>query len=233
MELNESSTELTYQHEVLLAKLEIRDHYLQTIVKEIYENTGQLLSLVRVQLAIIGSKIDGESRSGIEESGNLVARIIRDLREMSKHFDPENEILSSESGLINALKRELNINIEDNTGNKVKVKGIPSALLPNSGIIFFSVILEITSLIARSYEKDSLRLEIFYLNTKIKISMDYYGKPIDFNAGPLRNSAFSGTRKLNVKERIRLIGGRLTIENKNDSRTRIDVSIPFHNYKVA
>lgn len=232
MQYDGQFNELLYHHEILLAKLEIRDHYFKTIVREIYENTGQLLSLVRVQLSIIGRQIQLDQKPQISQSGDLVGKVICDLREMSRNFFPENEILSS-FGLFNALKRELNADIEGDVSNKIRLNGVPFALTPESGLIFFSVLLEITFLLIKSYGIDSIKFEITYTDSKVKVCIDYPGGPIDLN----RRNATAGESpmmtRLSVKERIKLVGGAIVTKGGKGKSARINVSLPYSKSKAA
>jgi signal transduction histidine kinase len=216
--------EMIYYCEILNAKLKIRDHYLQTVVKEIYENTGQLLSLVRVKLAIIGSQFHKDAKLQLTDSGKVIGEVIYNLRAMSRNIFPENELLS-ESGLLNALKQELKDDPQDNIKEKVIVKGIPFALAPGSGLIFSNIVLEITSLIIQSCGEDSLVIEFVYTNTQLRVIMNYSGEPVDFNIQQ-ENKEMVQKTNLSVAERIKLIGGKLMIKNSHSNK--IEVSIPYY-----
>ena len=86
--------ELLYHYVILLATLKIKDHYFEAVTKEIYENSGQLLSLVRVELAILGNQLQTDQKNLAAKPGDLVGNVIGNLREMSKSFFPEKEISS-------------------------------------------------------------------------------------------------------------------------------------------
>ncbi|MEO5999693.1 MAG: hypothetical protein ABIN89_23055 [Chitinophagaceae bacterium] len=232
MQFSQPLHELQYRHEIFRAKLEIRDHYIKTIVRDIYENTGQVLSLVRIQLTTLGTLVKDDLKIHLAESGELVGKAICDLRDMGKSFYPEKEILT-ESGFVNALKRELKVDLHDNTGKKVRVKGIPFALDPGCGLIFFQVILEITFLITRSFDDDSLRLQITYTSSKVKISMEYYGEPVDLSLSQEVSDEFLASSKLSLEERIKLIGGELLIKNKNGKKSKIVVSMQYDQLYAA
>ena len=231
MQSYEPVNDLVYRHEILCAKLELRDYYFKNIVSDIYENTGQLLSLVRVQLATIEKHNTEDIRSHIEKSGQLVGEVICNLRDMSRSLNPESEILS-ESGLTSAIKRELHIAPQDKAQKKLKVRGIPFRLEPESGIIFFCVILEITFLVTRSFGEDSLRLEIVYTTSRIKVSIDYTGQPIDLNIQKGIHDEFPAITKLDMQQRIKLIGGEIAIKSKTN-KVRINISMPYNRYKAA
>src|SRR6478735_12794386 len=86
---------LLFKHEVLKARLAIRDFFLKNTVREVYENIGQVLSLVRVQLALLDTN-KTEIYESVESPGHLVGKSIKDLRVMCKSFYPDADIISDD-----------------------------------------------------------------------------------------------------------------------------------------
>ena len=232
MQYPDKQNDFLYQYEILRTKLEIRDHYFRTIVRGIYENTGQVLSLVQIQLAIVESQINNNIIADISTSRNLVGRAIYDLRDMGRNFFPEDEILS-ESGLITALKRELTSYSPNGLRHKIKVKGIPFALSADHGLVFFLIILEIVTVIVNKHGVESLEMLIIYSNKKLTISLSYCGKPIYFNDSENAACPSALTKKPGVYNRLNLIGGAIISKTKTNKRAQIDVSIPYDNCKAA
>ena len=77
----------------------------EAIARNIYENVGQVLSLVRVQLSMLSFENEPEKLS-TEGSGELIGEAIRDLRRMCRNFYPETELLEKE-GLLQTLRSQL------------------------------------------------------------------------------------------------------------------------------
>ncbi len=191
----------------------------------------QILSLVQIQLAIVEAQIKDDIKTDIATSRNLIGRAIYDLRDMGQNFFPEDEILA-ESGLINALIRELKNYSQENIMHKIKVKGIPFALSSDNGLVFFLIILEMVTFIINKYGVESLEIAIIYSNAKLKTSIFYWGKPIEFNEKEDIVYQPSLTDKLSVQDRLSLIGGELVIKGQANKKARIDVCIPYNNCKV-
>src|SRR4051794_40370900 len=114
-----TNKKLLYEHEVLWACYEIRDYYLKKNVKDIYENIGQVLSLVRVQLDLLTNENE-ISKVDITQSDNLVGKAIQDLRIMSTRFYPETELLAK-LGLIQSLEYELKLLEVNRKEKRIKV----------------------------------------------------------------------------------------------------------------
>src|ERR671926_1311362 len=103
--------QLLFRHDVLRARLDIRDFFLKNTVREVYENIGQVLSLERMQLAMLDSDKKAAIAS-IESPGNLVGQSIRDLRVMCKSFYPDADIIN-ENGFVEALRDTITILFRD------------------------------------------------------------------------------------------------------------------------
>ena len=101
-----SYRELLYLYEILHTRLEIREHFLKTVVKEVYENIGQVLSLIRVQLSFYGQTLKQGKMKKLDSSGELVGKTIRDLRDMCQLFYPEADIISG-AGFNRAVEHEI------------------------------------------------------------------------------------------------------------------------------
>ncbi len=86
----QSKKKFLFNYEILKARLAIRDVFMQNAVKNIYENIGQVLSLIRMQLAAHSLT----SVPSSNEAGNLVAQSIKDLRLMGNSFHPDDDLLA-------------------------------------------------------------------------------------------------------------------------------------------
>ena len=135
---------LLFRHEALRARLDIRDFFLKNTVREVYENIGQVLSLVRMQLAMLDTnkKVAMESA---ESPGHLVGQSIRDLRVMCKSFYPDAEI-SNEEGFVEALRNTVKIlyQLDDPA---ITINGIEKEIQHELKLVVFKMIQEILTLI--------------------------------------------------------------------------------------
>jgi len=64
----------------LNSRIEIQGRALEAYSKEIFENIGQVLSLVKLQL---------HTENEISEPGKLLAKAITDLRNLTKQLSPD------------------------------------------------------------------------------------------------------------------------------------------------
>src|SRR5215210_9587793 len=115
--------------EALRARLEIRDFFLKTAVRDVYENIGQVLSLVRMQLAHLNTNAKVDINEKIDTSGNLIGQSIRDLRVMCRNFYPDLELLKEE-GLVEGAENCIRI-LFPGIFPVIEIKGVRKAIEPD------------------------------------------------------------------------------------------------------
>jgi hypothetical protein len=224
MQITEPTRKLLFQHEVLRAKLELKTHLLESVVKDIYEQTGQVLSLVRVRLATVEDQLDEHLKSEIVETGILVGDAISRLRRISKHLFPEQEIVT-DSGFLKILNDALKIDF-DSSADILHVSGTTSSLDEEPGVILLAIILNILSFIKTLSIENTLNVKIEYMEEDICISISYRGRPIDLGfAGSLNENVLSAN--LNIQQRLQLIRGSITTETADNNTIAYQIKVPL------
>ena len=224
MELTEPTRKLLYSHEVLRSKLELKNHLLESVVREIYEQTGQVLSLARFRLATAEGRLDESFRSEIAEAGDLVSDAILKLRKLSKNLFPEQEILT-DSGLTQTLFEQLQPDLGQGP-EKLEVSGTPAMLDQEPGIILLASILSMVEMIRAQAVEKTLRVKMLYSETDLFIDISYTGKPIDLgSSSPWPEADLSSS--LNIPQRLQLIRGSLTTKKIRNGMVDYEIRIPL------
>jgi signal transduction histidine kinase len=213
---------LLFKHEVLRARLDIRDFFLENSVLEVYENIGQILSLVRMQLAILDSDKNNEKNENINSPADLVGQSIRDLRAICKSFYPDEDILKEE-GFIEALKNTIEILCHDKNP-VIKIKGIIKDTQPGLKLIVFKMVKEILVSINES-EGELKGLVISYTRDEFDLTVSYKGKAIGLNESITNNGECAD---LTLQKRVQLIKGRITVSQTRDGTHRIKLVSPLN-----
>lgn len=217
----EAYTELLYRHELLRARLEIREHYLKTIVKEVYENIGQVLSLVRVQLTMLDPAAGDAGREQIDSSGKLVGSAIRDLRSLCQRFQPEAAI----SGTVRfneAMEKEIKSKYPD-AAYIVQVSGPQPSIDNGKELILFNLLIGILNLLEEDQERKLVSTTAGYQPATAEFALYYTGaavKPARFRQG-------GGPFHLSVAERAKLLGGSVQAKSERNGRKIIKLVIPI------
>ena len=221
MDVTSLYKKLLYEHEVLWARYEIRDHHLKKVGERIYDDIGQVLSLVRIQLCRPGHA-GGASADGASESGELVGSAIRGLRDMHRSFYPEKEL--REKGLIETFRHELELSGLNADANPITVQGNPHDLSTGTQLIVFRMLQEIVSATAPAGE-NGLAVAAVYDEHSVRFSIRYNGtlpqwqQPAKADAGEIG--------RLNLIDRAALIGGDLIAESSTAGLITITLTVPF------
>lgn len=228
--MNKSTTckSLLYQHAIVLSILEIREQYLKIIFKEVYENIGQILTLVRVRLSMPQTQDDfyqDDTKARHNSFGELVGQAIKDLRNLCKYFYPD---LAITEVICLRLFRTSSKLLDLNPLIALQVKGKPKRLTTGKTIILFQVLYEILNSIKEVDKGELKKLKITYINAMVRFNIAYTGNATSGNrmyAHSAENTAF---QKLNIFERIELTGGELSMKTRKNNVTSIKINIPFN-----
>lgn len=210
--MNSSKTDLQllFSHEVLRARLDIRDFFLKYAVREVYENIGQVLSVVRMQLAVLEINNNLVVNEDSSSPGKLVSQSIKDLRAMCKSLYPDTDIIKEE-GFTEAINNMLAILYPD-TKNELKIRGIKKEIQPELILIIFKMIKEILTSIKES-KLEVVRIVMSYGKNQVKLTIGYSGGEVASIKESTGNDIDTG---LTFIERAKLIKGKLS-ETKSKS----------------
>ena len=78
-----------FQQELLRAQIEMQEQTLLHISREIHDNVTQVLSFVKLSLALAVNSAEDQKKAKITESRELVSQAINDLRDLSKSLSFE------------------------------------------------------------------------------------------------------------------------------------------------
>ena len=129
--------ELSVVKDMLRVQLEIQDLTFSAISKEVHDNVGQMLSLVKVQLNII-SEGNEKKNHLLEEAKNNISTALEDLREIAKGLS--NRKLVS-MGLISSLEHETARLNELGHGHiSLKIEGNPVPVTETQHLVIFRAV---------------------------------------------------------------------------------------------
>jgi hypothetical protein len=212
--------ELLFKNEVLRAQLSIRDFYLNHAVKEIFENIGQVLSVVQMQLNLNYNNKPGTGE-GTNSPGYLVGQTIRDLRTMSKSFYADTDIIKQE-GFTGAF--ETTLAVLYGVIKPVIEKGIRKEILPGLKLIAFKIMQDIL-ISTHEAAGEFISLTINYKDDHAELILCYNGKPIVLDEG----GADIGTdADLTIQQRVQLINGRFNVTQSKAGITRVKLITPLN-----
>ena len=217
----QANNKLLFINMTLKARLDIRNFFLKNTVREIYENVGQVLSVVRMQLEVLDANDNPETHQSVHSPGHLVAQSIRDLRAMCKSFYPDADIIKDE-GFNEAFVNTIQI-LFRNTKPVIKIKGVRKDIQPELKLIIFKIMLEVLTAI-KEMEGENPGLSISYTKEEIQLTVSYKGKEITLDTEIADGVPETG---LTLVQGLQIIGGKFNVIKSKTGTVRIKLISPL------
>lgn len=216
--LEKERMNIEFEQTLLKSKLEIQEHTFTEISREIHDNIGQVLSLVRINLNTLDAPVEAKKINLMDE---LLGKAITDLRSLSHSLDADH---IRNKGWITAVTRLLN---DLQKSGKYKTHLQQDDDLPALGndkpIILFRMIQEIINNVIRHAAADTIYLDARKENNNLVIKITDNGKGFDVS----KNSGGVGVQ--NLKTRAKMIGADLVIKSDKGIGTVVTISIKTEN----
>ncbi len=212
--------ELNFQSVILQTQVEIQEQTLKNIAQEIHDNIGQVLILAKLNLNTIPPVTDEGAGTKINDTKQLVSKAINDLRDLSRSLHGEK---ITELGIQESVTNEMRI--LENTGlyqTSLQVLGNKYKLSPQKEMVLFRIVQEsINNAIKHAHAK---KMEVILEYEPAVFRMQIKDDGDGFDAAALQE-ADTGIGLKNMKDRARLIGGKLNITSTPGKGTLICVEI--------
>lgn len=172
------------------------------ISREIHDNIGQILSLVRLNINTLGLP---EER--IAPTDELIGRAITDLRQLSHSL---NTNYIREIGFTGAVRQLLD-NLSRTRQFQTAIDGIAvdTHINEEKAIILFRIVQEVVNNIVRHANATDIKVLIVEIDNGFKVSISDNG--IGFDTDLLKEQAGLGIR--NMMERAKMIDAEIEIES--------------------
>ncbi len=212
--LEKERMNIEFEQTLLRSQLEIQEHTFNHISREIHDNIGQVLSLVRINLNTLKAPDDTEKVNLMDE---LMGKAITDLRSLSHSLDADHIRHNGWLEPVHKLLTDLQKTGKYTTSIQEE-ENLP-ALGNDKPIILFRMIQEVINNIIRHAAANTIHLEAKKENDKLVISITDNGK--GFDAG--KNS--DGVGLQNLKNRSKMINADLFIKSEKEKGTTVTISI--------
>ena len=192
--------------EELDSRIEIQERSLHAYAKEIFENIGQVLSLVKLQL---------QTESKIPEPGKLLGKAITDLRNLTKQLSPDEIIKNGFGYAINCELKRLSeagfCRIEFcEEGSFINLEDVKE-------LVAFCILQQLTYPVLDIYHPGFIRMNVQYLRTSIEIEVTRIFKEVPL---PLNIEEMA-----NFKQRLSTINSSISYKNQNWNTLQITINI--------
>ena len=205
-----------FNQELLKTQLEIQEQTLKTISEEIHDNVGQVLSLAKLNL----NTLDNAGDKKIQDTKNLVAKAINDLRNLSRSIHGDR---IAELGLQQSVEDELSI--LQNSGQfttALQIHGTAYKLTPQKEMVLFRIVQEALNNAVKYSKAKNITVQMDYRPNEFCIAVQDDGCGFEIENLP---AAKTGIGLKSMKSRATLINGVYNIQSTLNKGTSINVIV--------
>jgi signal transduction histidine kinase len=212
----------TEKYNRLRSTIDGQDLERQRLSRELHDGIGQNLIAIRLKLGAIEDNLSIQENEKIKTAIVMADNLIDEVRAISNALMPP---ALHEFGL-NSAVRQLCNTLNESKGIAIDFQGEISGtnLSRKSRLYIFRVIQEIINNVAKHSEADKFTIFAETKDETLTINISDNGK--GFNAGSPCSS--SGHGLSNIKERIDLIKGSLTLNSSEGNGTQFKITIPVN-----
>lgn len=210
-------TQRRYEQEIVNSRLEIQEQTLKNVGWELHDNIGQLLSVARMQLNMLGNAVEASTKEQVKEIGEIVGSSLKEVRSLSKSLN--NEVvgyLGLESSLSNELERFERLKM---LKVQFETSGETREIPQKDAIVLFRILQEFFSNVIKHAKAKNLKVKLKY-GEKLLIEARDDGKGFD----PETVSRSSGL--INMKSRAELIGAEFHLQSRPGEGTSLKIVYP-------
>jgi signal transduction histidine kinase len=210
------SVEAKYEEEILKTQLEIQEKTLEHVSQEIHDNIGQSLSLAKIHLTKLQGTASEEQKTRMDESRELVARSIQDLRSLSHSLNPtylSNKKLTELVELEVEKLRKTNMDVE------YQISGNQFFTDPEKRLFVYRMIQEISQNILKHAQATRVTVALTYKRKELVLVITDNGIGFDAEKARSKGSGFN-----NLYQRTSVIDAQLDVVS-GDAGTSITITI--------
>jgi signal transduction histidine kinase len=206
--------------------LRVQEDERKRISRELHDETGQALMVIRLYLGMLESTAAGRGsrsqKNKIRETVEVVDRTIEGIRRIIGRLSP---LVLKELGLVAAIRKEAK-DLAKNTGIRARVMVAEDVnrLDPEVEMVIYRVVQEALHNVAKHSHAKSANIILNYDAERIRLLVEDDGVGFSAKSSNSRGNSFG---LAGIKERVHSIGGEVRVVSSKERGTRIEVAVPL------
>ena len=203
--------------------LRVQEEERKRISRELHDETGQALMVIRLYLGMMESGISGRNVKGkIRETVEVVDRTIEGIRRIIGKLSP---LVLQELGLVAAIRKEAK-DFAKNTGVKARVliNEDVGRLAPGTEQAIYRVVQEALHNVAKHAKAQNVTVQLVREEHQVQVVVEDDGIGIQAKAGAKEQQQSFGLA--GIKERVAMLGGVSRVTSAEGKGTRIEINVP-------
>ena len=201
--------------------VEAQENERARLARELHDETGQALTSVLLGLKSLDDRVEtAEGRTTVAELRELVVSTLQDVRRLAVELRPA---ALDDFGLVPAIERLRDL-VTEQSGISVEVRSEigDQRLSPETETTLYRIAQEALTNVVKHADARSVRMRLSRSGNRIVLVVQDDGR--GFEPESVRDG---GVGLLGMRERIALVGGRLTIESTEGGGTMLTAEVPI------
>ena len=214
-----------YEREVLRSQLEIQEESFKTIGQELHDNIGQMLSVVKLSLAVLPVPKEHAAYEPIQNSRQVLNKAMTDLADLTKslHTDRIAQIGLADSIQfeLESLKRSGLVEID------FSIAGSEQSLDEQKSIFLFRIFQENMNNILKHAKAKRVTVSLLYSDDEFVMQIADDGVGFDIQAKKNSTLSTAGVGLKSIFNRAKLIGAVLDMQSEVGKGTTVTIRLPL------
>jgi signal transduction histidine kinase len=202
--------------------LKVQEDERKRISRELHDETGQSLMVIRLYLGMLEKSLTGRTAKGkVRETVGVVDRTIEGIRRIIGRLSP---LVLQELGLIAAIRKEAK-DLAKSTGVKARVAVSEDVgrLMPEIETAIYRVVQEALHNVAKHSQAKSVNIQMSRDDGRVILLIEDDGVGIGKPPGKSERQTFG---LAGIRERISMLSGKVRVVSAKGKGTRIEVMVP-------
>jgi len=198
------------------------------IASDLHDDLGQSLAVLKLRIQSIKNMIPADQvglTEAFDETVSHINQIIDHVRWLSHGLSP---VFIEDLGLTNALEFLVNDHAsQTRTKVSMEIEKIDRLLPTASEVAIYRVFQEVFTNIQKHSDARAVSVRVFRKGATLLFDIHDRGRGFDIRQTTKKSPHDRGLGLSSMDERIRMLGGQLTIESRIGKGTRISFSVPL------
>ncbi|AXG71484.1 oxygen sensor histidine kinase NreB [Kordia sp. SMS9] len=217
--LEKKEAEKRYMEEIAKSQIEIQEQALQNMSWELHDNIGQLLSVARMHINILGTQLREDNKEKLDDISEIVGKSLQEIRLLSKTMNTE---IIQNMGLIKSIEVELErFNKLNFLAATLEVSGEERSLDVKEEIILFRILQEFFSNAIKHSKAKNLAVNLTFAADQLVINAQDDG--VGFDEGEIEK----GSGLINMKSRAAIINAEFAMKSAKNKGVSLTLAYPY------
>lgn len=215
-----------YDQELLKSQLEIQETTLKSIAQELHDNIGQVLSVVKLSLAVLPIDKEHQAFASLQHIREVLNKAVYDLADLTKSLHTDR---IAQIGLLESIRFDLDTLRKTGLMEVTfAVEGAEYRLGEQKEIFIFRIFQELVNNILKHAKASQLNIRLDYTSENV-FEFRIKDNGVGFNIGEKRDSKspLNGVGLKSMLNRSKLIGAKMDFISEPGKGTEVVMTVPL------